>query len=98
MEVDDVTTQYRFIHTAGSFVFCIRVSASKMAATWWLLLVFRLLLSTQTLVKPRLTQNDNKMGVLYITHVPGEDYYRKTQTNIVRESLVKCFEVFCTIF
>ena len=32
MEVFVVTIQYRFIHTAGSFVLCIRVSASKMTA------------------------------------------------------------------
>ena len=34
---------------------------------------------------------------VYITLILGEDYYRKTQTKIVRENLVKCFEVFCTI-
>ena len=32
-EVADVKTLYRFTHTSGSFVLCIRVSAGKMAAT-----------------------------------------------------------------
>ena len=49
MEVDDVTTQYRFMYIAGSFVFCIRVLASKSGGYWLLRLVFRLLLHTQTL-------------------------------------------------
>ena len=76
-EVDDVTAQYRFIHTAGSFVFCIRVLASKMAATdsyFWFFVYHSV---RKHSLKPRLTRNDNTMGVLCITHVPGEDLLQK---------------------
>ena len=93
-EVDDVTTQYRFIHTASSFVFCTRVSASKTSVTDSHFCFFVYYSVRKHLLKPQLTQNDNMMEVIYITHVPGEDYYRKTQTNIMRENHVKCFEVF----
>jgi len=70
-------------------------------AKWRQLIVtsgFRLLLSTQTLVKT--TANAARLhdgGALYYP-CSREDYYRKTPSNIARENRVKCFEVFCTIF
>ena len=83
---------------SGSFVF---FASMFWLAKWRLLIVtsgFSFTTQYANTLKPRLTQNDNTMGVLCITHVPGEDYYRKTQTSIVRENHVKCFKVFCTIF
>ena len=69
-EVDDVTTQYRFIHTASSFVFCICVSASKMAATdsyFWFFIYYSV---HKHSLKPRLTQNDNTMGCFILPTFP----------------------------
>ena len=72
MEVDDVITQYRFIHTAGSFVFCIRISASKTAATdsyFWFFVYYSV---SKHSLKPRLTQNDSTMGCFTLPTFPGK--------------------------
>ena len=97
MEVDDVTTQYRFKPTAGGFVLCIHFSANKMVATdsyVWFFVYY-------SVYKHSL--NHSQCSVItrwrsFILPTFLEDYYRKTLSNIVRENHVKCLEVFCTIF
>ena len=67
-EVDDVTTQYKFMHTAGGFVFCIRVSASKIVAILIVTSGFHYSVCKHAL-KPWLTQHNNTMEEFYVTYV-----------------------------
>ena len=95
-EVDDITTQYRFIHTAGSFVFCIHVLLANGATDSYIWFSVYYSVRKHSL-KLQPTHHNNAMEELYCSH-SREDYYRKTPSNIVREYRVKCFKVFCTIF